>query len=192
MKKNTKKKIGIGCGVIFLLFVVFIIWFILGFLEDKTETRKEMKKIQKEYVTFKSSIESYNTIRDQLYASVFKDTYYNTFKEKDPGNKEMLKEAEKIVKQVATASKSLKKACDGVIYPDVSINTKCSSFSLAYEQVINSFVSDVDAYNKQIDAYNTWIGKKEEQVESYKTKRTYIDYNQDKKYSGKEEVEDGK
>ncbi len=192
MKKKTKWIIGIGCGSIFLFFIIAVVLFFMGFFKDKENTRKEMIKIQDQYVLFKASIESYNEIREKVYTSIFNDLYYNTMEEKSESNQAVLKEAEKVVEKVEKTSKSLKKACLGVIYPDVSVNTKCSSFAIAYEQVVNSYVSDVEQYNQQIKAYNTWAKKEGKNILSpYQTNQKYLDYNQDKTYSGKEKIEDG-
>lgn len=192
MKKKGKIIALVSCGVFFIAFVTFIVLFFMGFAKDKQETKEEMKKIQKEYVSFKTSIESYNEVREKVYTSLFDEIYYETMEEKDASNKALLKEAEKVVEEVSKTSKSLKKACEGVIYPDVSINTKCDSFSLAYEQVVNSFVSDVESFNAQLKKYNLWATEKgKPALSNFETSWKYIDYNQDSEYSGKEELTDG-
>ncbi len=186
---KKKKLIIIGsCVVVFLSFVFFVLFFIFDFLDDKDKTRKEMKKIQEEYSAFKTSIENYNTARDKVYMDLFDVLYLNTMEEMDTQNREVLKATEQVVKEVEKTSSSLKKACEGVIYPDVSINTKCSSFALAYEQVVNSYVSDVANFNEQIKKYNEWAKEQQRtELAKYETKLKYIDYNKDKTYSGKEE-----
>ncbi len=192
MTKKKKIIIITIVGLLFLSFVIFVLSFILGFLEDKDQTRKEMKKIQKEYTSFKSSIESYNTARDRVYQEIFDVLYFDTMEVTDASNRKILEETEAIVQNVSKTSSSLKKACEGVIYPDASINTKCSSFALAYEQVVNSYVSDIENFNEQIKKYNEWAAPQQrQQLSSYQTKLKYIDYNKDKEYSGKE-VQDGK
>ena len=57
--------------------------------------------------------------------------------------------------------------------------------------MVNSFVDDINIYNKNITAYNKHLDDEATttslKLEVYQTKKTYIDYNNDGKYSGKEE-----
>ena len=192
MSKKKKRIFLVTCVAFFLLIALFLLFFFLGFLEDKEKTKEQMQIIQEAYVSFKTSIESYNDVYDKVYTTLFEGVYYETMEEEDFKRKAVLKEEEKIVQDVFTTSKMLKKVCDGIIYPDASINTKCSSFALAYEQVVNHFVSHVDAYNQQIKDYNMWASSHQKtSLMSYETTFNYIDFDHDKVYSGKES-NDGK
>ena len=57
--------------------------------------------------------------------------------------------------------------------------------------MVISFVDDINTYNKNITAYNKYLDDEGNttslKLETYQTKKTYIDYNNDGKYSGKEE-----
>lgn len=52
-------------------------------------------------------------------------------------------------------------------------------------------MDDVNKYNGNIAQYNKWLKEQNknesEKIENYATKKTYIDYNKDGQYSGKEE-----
>ena len=56
---------------------------------------------------------------------------------------------------------------------------------------INQALDDINMYNGNIKKYNSWLKEQNnttsKELEIYKTNKTYIDYNKDKKYSGKEE-----
>ena len=83
----------------------------------------------------------------------------------------------------------LEKYCKNVYYTDSKVNTKCKEYGEVYEQVINAFVSDVKLYNENITNYNKYQAEKGGTLflNSYVTKKKYLDYNGDKKYQGKEE-----
>ena len=62
------------------------------------------------------------------------------------------------------------------------------------ENVMNNYFIDfsrINTYNKNITAYNKYLDDEGNttslKLETYQTKKTYIDYNNDGKYSGKEE-----
>ena len=46
-------------------------------------------------------------------------------------------------------------------------------------------------YNNNVKKYNSWLDEQQnttsKKLEGYKTKKTYIDYNKDGEYSGKED-----
>ena len=69
-------------------------------------------------------------------------------------------------------------------YPDSNTNNKCSNYKVIYEQVANYFVSDIANYNKNVKQCNKSIT--DNKISIYKTNKKYIDYNNDKKYDGKD------
>ncbi len=185
MKKN--KKIIFILLVILIIFISLIILFINNLRKDQIKTKKVMNEILSKYDEFEDQVLVFNDIRDKVYSSVFVDTYYDTIKEKYKNNINSLKELEDSVNVIINKSKKLKNNCKGY-FSSSDVNSKCLSFNNTYEEVINSFVTDINKYNEIIDNYNEYITENGtgEILDKYKSSKKYIDFNNDSKYSGKE------
>ena len=192
---SDKKKV----IVIFLLgmislITVFILLFISNLKQDQKEMNNRISIIIKQYDKFSSELEKVNTTRDELHNDFLDTIYYDTFEKNDTSYKNRLLEYEEAVTKISKDNKTLKEYCNSNIYYSSSdANSKCSAFNLAYEQMVHSFVDDINKYNSNITKYNSWLDEQGNTVslklEKYKTKKTYIDFNKDGDYSGKEEVE---
>ena len=192
---SDKKKV----IVIFLLGMIslitgFILLFISNLKRDQKEMNDRISIIIKQYDKFSSELEKANTTRDELHNDFLDTIYYDTFEKNDTSYKNRLLEYEEAVTKISKDNKTLKEYCNSNIYYSSSdANSKCSAFNLAYEQMVNSFVDDINKYNSNITKYNSWLDEQGNTVslklEKYKTKKTYIDFNKDGDYSGKEEVE---
>lgn len=200
MKKKVKKnndgnRVGKTKILIIILVTVFVIFcllislFIIDLKKDKEQTRGQMTKVLDSYEEFSTEIDNFNDARNQLYLDVFENTYYDTLSNNDTQFKEMFANYEKIVDKVVTGALRLEKYCKNVYYTDSKVNAKCMEYGEVYEQVINAFVSDVKLYNKNITSYNKYQSENGGTLflNSYVTKKKYLDYNGDKKYQGKEE-----
>lgn len=190
---SKKRKIFfILCISFFIAICLFIILFIFSIKKDKEATTKQMSEVVEEYSKFSQSIDTFNEIRNQLYLDVFENTYYENLSENDPQFKERFLAYEKVVDSIILSAEGLDRMCTGVYYVDSKVNAKCSEFGSVYEQIVNAFVSDVDLYNNNIKKYNNY--QKENNgtlyLDSYVTKKKYFDYNKDKVYEGKEDVQD--
>lgn len=187
MDKNKKKKLILIVSIV-VIFLLGILFFIHSILKDQEETAATMNLILKDYDQFEDRVLNFNDKRDQIYSSIFVETYYDTIKVNYGTWNLAFQEYEKEVDRVLDVSKNLKKYCNGVYYSKSDVNKKCNSFSSLYEEVINTFVSDVSSYNKIIDNYNDYVKENggTDLLEKYSTTKKYVDYNQDKKYSGKE------
>ena len=191
---SDKKKV----IVIFLLGMIslitgFILLFISNLKQDQKEMNNRISIIIKKYDKFSSELEKVNTTRDELHNDFLDTIYYDTFEKNDTSYKNRLLEYEEAVTKISKDNKTLKEYCNSNIYYSSSdANSKCSAFNLAYEQMVNSFVDDINKYNSNITKYNSWLDEQGNTVslklEKYKTKKTYIDFNKDGDYSGKEEV----
>ena len=172
--------------------VGLIIMFISNIKKDQEEMNQRMTKISSKYETFKTEVEKINTERDSMHKDFLDTIYYETFEENETNYKKRLYEYEKNVTNLSKANTTLKEYCkNGIYYSSSDINSKCNAFNLAYEQLINTFVDDINKYNGNISQYNSWLKEQnittKKELETYETKKTYIDYNKDGQYSGKEE-----
>ena len=179
-----KKMIIIICSIV-LIIGILITWFIISINNDKKKTLKRMDNIVSQYDKFKESVLEFNDNREKIYNEMFNDLYLDTIKSNYGVWISKLSEYEKFVDKVNKESFDLKKQCKNVYYPNQEINNKCRAFIIAYEEVNNYFVSDVDLFNRNIDSYNN---EEESSLDKYKTKKIYIDFDGDKKYRGKEEI----
>lgn len=172
--------------------VGLIIMFISNIKKDQEEMNQRMTKISSKYETFKTEVEKINTERDSMHKDFLDTIYYETFEENEAKYKKRLYEYEKAVTDLSKANTTLKEYCkNGIYYSSSDINSKCNAFNLAYEQLINTFVDDINKYNGNISQYNSWLKEQnnttKKELETYETKKTYIDYNKDGQYSGREE-----
>ena len=191
---SDKKKITILIllGIISIV-VGLIILFISNLKKDQQNMNDRISIIIKEYNSFSKDLNKVNKTRDTLHNDFLDKIYYDTFEKNDTSYKNRLLEYEEDVTDISKNNKKLKEYCNSNIYYSSSdANSKCSAFNLAYEQMVNSFVDDINKYNSNISMYNSWLDGQGNtsslKLEKYKTKKTYIDFNKDGNYSGKEEV----
>lgn len=185
MKKKTKIMLIVSIIAIILLIVGL---FIGSMKKDKKKTQQVMELVLQDSKEFEKNVLSFNEKREEVYTEVFGETYYDTIKENHDKWSNLLKEYEKTMDKIENTSKNLKKYCNGMYYSKAEVNQKCNDFSSLYEEVNNTFVSDIDSYNKTIKEYNEYTKENEAEnaIDMYQTKKKYIDYNKDKSYSGKE------
>ncbi len=185
--KNRITKIFVFVGI-FMIIGGFLSQFIINLKNDRKATLAQMDDVKGIYKKFSDDIDYFNDVRNDLYLNVFDNTYYATMIDTDFSVKETFTDYEKTVDSISELAEKLKKVCNGVYYPEASVNNKCKSFSNVYEQIVNAFVSDVNLYNDNITNFNTY--QKEngniDMLTFYKTTKKFIDYDKDKKYDGKE------
>lgn len=163
--------------------------FLISLRNDRNITYKRMDDVNNSFEAFSTNVTAFENFRDELYNSVLNNTYYDTMYIDDSNIKNKLSNYENLVDELAKNNKNLSKLCDDVYYPNGSVNKKCSNYRSIYEQVINYFVSDINSYNKNVEKYNNYQASQGSNliIKSYKTTKKYIDYDNDGKYSGKEE-----
>lgn len=172
-----------------LIILGFISNFFINFKEDKQITNLRMEDVNRLYEPFLSDINNFNETRDDLYINVFSEIYYDNLKENIKDLHLKLTEYETLVDHITQEAKKLKEYCNNY-YSDASVNTKCSNYKENYEKTVNCFVGDIEKVNKVIKDYNNYQKENNINVEGinlYRTDKKYIDYNGDKKYSGKDE-----
>lgn len=192
MKNKEKLSIILGAVGIGLIIYGGILSFISNLKADQKQMNDRMDTIIKEYDKFNQNIEEFNQTRKALHEEFLDKVYYETLTQNDTSYKKKLTDYETQVATISKSTKTLREYCeDGVYYSSSDVNNKCSAFKLGYEQMVNSFVDDINTYNASITAYNKYLEEENNttslKLETYQTKKTYIDYNKDGVYSGKEE-----
>lgn len=189
-ESKTKKYVVLAVAGVVALLLGIVLLFISNIKKDQRELNSRIKTIDKEYTVFKNDIESISNKRDELHKEFLDTIYYETFQANDTGYKNKLLEYEEEITNISKKNKKLKEYCNaGIYYSQTEANNKCSAFNLGYEEMVNSFVEDIAAYNNNITNYNKWLDSKNDttsiKLEKYDTKKTYIDFNKDGDYSGK-------
>ena len=192
--KHHSKKLGIMILIGFLLIVIGIIsYIIINYNSDQAEVRKRMEAVRDSYETFKTDVEAFNSIRDDIYTNVFTDDmYYQTLKDNDASFKELFNNYKDNLDKIDKDYDDVKDKCINVLHPEADVNNKCEAIVSSYEEVVNTYISDVNSYNNLITSYNKWLSdtnSSDAKLEEIKLDRDYIDINGDREYNGKKDVE---
>lgn len=192
-KKNKRTKILVLVGITCVLWG-FVIMFISSVKKDQKEMNSRMDTILSSYDKFSKKITEFNTMRDTLHTEFLDKIYYTTLESKDAEFKNKLKTYEELVSNISVSTKdNLRKYCkDDIYYASSDVNSKCAAFKQGYEEMVNSFVDDINSYNNSLTQYNAWLDSEQKtdsiKLEIYQTKKKYIDYNNDGNYSGRDEI----
>ena len=183
-------------NVFLVLSIVLIIsggvsTFIFGLKADRKETLNRMVEVNDVFEIFSTNTTAFENLRDELYNEVLSNLYYDNMFESDGIIKTRLSNYESLVDELGKNAKTLKALCEDVYYPDGNVNNKCFNYKSIYEQVINFFLSDIKVYNDNVKTYNEYqtINGLTYVVKEYKTKKKYVDYNEDGVFDGKEDIE---
>ena len=190
--KHHSKKLGIMILIGFLLIVIGIIsYIIINYNSDQAEVRKRMETVRDSYEAFKTDVESFNSIRDNIYTNVFTDDmYYQTLKDNDASFKELYKSYSESLDKIDKDYDGVKDKCINVLHPEADVNNKCEAIVSSYEEVVNTYISDVSSYNNLIISYNKWLSdtnSSDVKLEEIKLDRDYIDINGDREYNGRKD-----
>ncbi len=192
--KKRNKHLGIMILIGFLLIVIGIIsYIIINYNDDQAEVKKRMDIVLNTYDTFKTDVDSFNTIRDNIYNEVLQDMYYETLKNNDTRFKELFNSYKKSLEVVDKDYKKIEDKCINVLHPNADVNNKCEAMIVGYEEVVNTYISDVESYNKNITSYNSFLketNSTDTSLEEIKLERDYLDVNGDREYNGKREVKE--
>lgn len=190
--KHHSKKLGIMILIGFLLIVIGIIsYIIINYNSDQAEVRKRMETVRDSYESFKTDVDSFNSIRDDIYTNVFTDDmYYQTLKDNDASFKELYKSYSESLDKIDKDYDDVKDKCINVLHPEADVNNKCEAIISGYEEVVNTYISDVSSYNNLITSYNKWLSdtnSSDVKLEEIKLDRDYIDINGDREYNGRKD-----
>ena len=163
--------------------------FFIGLKEDRVLTLKRIEDVKDEFEVFSANTSTSESYRDDLYNVVFSNTYIETMALYDAEVKNKLSNYENLVDQLTKNTNNMANLCDDMYYPDSEVNNRCLNYKSIYEQVVNYFVTDINVYNGNIDKYNQYQLSLNSglQLEHYNTNKKFIDFNNDKKFDGKEE-----
>ena len=190
---KNKKVIILIVGGLILTIVGSILLVSNGFKSEQKKLKQTMDTIVNDYTTFKTKVEEFSKLREQIYSDVMNSQYYSEIFNNYSANVEKLTKYEELVTEIDNVSKNLKKNCTERKYSDQDVTNKCNAFIINYEQSINYFINDITRFNEKIEEYNKWrttenTDKKYTELGKYNTKYTeYVDINGDKKESGKAE-----
>lgn len=192
--KHHSKKLGIMILIGFLLIVIGIIsYIIINYNSDQAEVRKRMETVRDSYESFKTDVDSFNSIRDDIYTNVFTDDmYYQTLKDNDASFKELFNNYKDNLDKIDKDYDDVKDKCINVLHPEADVNNKCEAIVSSYEEVVNTYISDVNNYNNLITSYNKWLidtNSSDTKLEKIKLDREYLDINGDREYNGKKDIE---
>ena len=187
MTKQVKILFGLG---VFLILLGITTNFTMGFKQDKKEVSKRMKVVNSTYEVFKQETQNFSQTRDNLYDNVFSELYFETLNLTINNCLIELQKYEQELDKVGLTAEKMKENCSNIYFPDSTTNTQCQTYALSYEEMVNYFINDIKQVNDNIEEYNKYNQENNTGVapiQKYNTTKKYIDFNNDKKYSGKED-----
>lgn len=191
--KKRNRHLGIIILIGFLLIIGGIISYIVtNYNSNQAEVRKRMEMVRDSYKIFKTDVEAFNGIRDDIYTNVFtEDIYYQTLKDNDIRFKELFDNYKDTLETIDKDYNKIEDKCINVLHPEADVNNKCEAIVSSYEEVVNTYISDVSSYNRLITSYNKWLSdtnSSDTKLEKIKVDREYLDINGDREYNGKKDV----
>ncbi len=191
--KKRNRHLGIIILIGFLLIIGGIISYIVtNYNSNQAEVRKRMEMVRDSYKIFKTDVETFNGIRDDIYTNVFtEDIYYQTLKDNDIRFKELFDNYKDTLETIDKDYNKIEDKCINVLHPEADVNNKCEAIVSSYEEVVNTYISDVSSYNRLITSYNKWLSdtnSSDTKLEKIKVDREYLDINGDREYNGKKDV----
>lgn len=192
--KHKNRHLGIMILIGFLLIIGGIVsYIVINYNSDQAEVKKRMDEVVNTYEVFKTDVESFNSIRDDIYTNIITDNlYYQTLKDNDASYKEIFNNYNNSLEVVDKDYNKVKDKCINVLHPKADVNNKCEAIISSYEEVVNTYISDVKSYNSLIDSYNKWLidtNSSDTKLEKIKLDREYLDINGDREYNGKKDIE---
>ena len=187
--KRNNKHLGIIIFIGFLLIIIGIIsYVVINYNSDQAEVKKRMDEVRESYKGFKTDVDAFNSIRDDIYNEVMQDMYYQMLKDNDARYKELYQSYSDSLEKIDKDYNGVKDKCINVLHPEADVNNKCEAIVSSYEEVVNIYVSDVNSYNSLIDSYNKWLSDNnstDTKLDKIKLDRDYLDINGDREYNGR-------
>ena len=190
--KKSLKILGIVIIIIVILFVAAWMW-VSGFKKDQKDTKNKVKEVVDNYPNFNKAVNEFSEARNKFY-EYKENLYLETLSQKTNDWNVFIKSYADAIVKVEESAKNLKGDCK-IKYGDVRANSKCTTFKANYEAAVNYYISDIKMYNKLIDEYIEWNKKQNNKYQNpekgtFPVSKKYIDYDNDGKYFGKEEVKE--
>ena len=159
--------------------------------EKIAEEKEVIKEINDGYKEFKAELEEFGDERSTVLGEISNLTnFYGTMEENYSKVVKHVVDYEQLVEKIDNAYPSLKTNCIGKTYYQYEPNNKCIAFVSGLEQLINTYIRNVEVFNKRIEEYNKWTteeaNKGHKKLDDIVSKKytTYVDLNKDKKYEG--------
>lgn len=173
-----------------------IVFFVVGLVMNTSIQQKKEQLLEEEngkiivenYQKVKEQVEVFSQKRQEMYEEVLNEVYLEQVPRKRQEWEQIIKEYEQEIEKIMTISNESKSVCE-TSYQEKDYNSKCDAITIVQEQVINSYVKDMEIYNEMIQQYNDMP----QMIETEKEKpyqgiyQDYVDLNQDNSYEGKDE-----
>lgn len=187
MTKQVKILFSLG---VFFIIVGLITNFTISFNADKEEVSIRMKQVNQTYQVFKREANVFSNTRDNLYDNVFSELYFENLNLSINNCLIELEKYEQKLDEMGKIAEELKNSCGNIYFPESDINSKCQTYALSYEEMVNYFMNDIVQVNQNIEQYNKYNEENKTgiaPIQKYNTTKKYIDFNNDKEYAGKED-----
>lgn len=167
-----KKLVVLLIGMIVIILITLIT---INYINTNKERQNELNNniviVNENYDKLKISVNTFNDNRVNIYNNVLNKIYFEELENNYNNWNECFNNYEKSVIDMENIINSLDKVCN-IEYFDNNVNKKCKNYKKTYEDVVNTFVLDVELYNKQLLEYNNLIESgsiKSNKVELYKS-----------------------
>ena len=182
--KNTKK-IKIVLIIITVLLIIGLIGYgVFSVIDKSNNDRKERQKREREIVknfeSFKDAALSFGDESIEYRSWIKDDINENTIHSYD-GWILSLDTMNSAIEEMEKTAPMFKKNCINKKYSNKDVQEKCDSFIETYEEIINTFVVDVEDFNTKI--VDLKEKTKNEDLKEYELKYKKIDLNKDNLYS---------
>lgn len=153
MKK--KKNILIVLIIIFIITVltISITKFIKSFNEDAIRTQELITTIKTNYTELNENITSYNAQKEKLsneIASYYQETLTTNY----PNLISSLNEYEQIIQNIQKNINKIQENCQDNTFQESQVNSICQNIEETYNQIMTSYIKDIDNFNNIIETYN--------------------------------------
>ena len=183
MKDNKKIKIIlIVCGCVLVL--ALISFFMFKIITKLENNRKDKLAREKEIIA------NFDSFKDNAFGFSDESIDYRSWI-KDSINKDTIYQYDTWVFALDTMKEYLdamtevapmyKENCIDRTYTNTKVNQQCSSFIEAYEEAVNTYVTDVNDFNEKMKDLREKT--KNEDLKDYELTYEKIDLNNDKEYS---------
>ena len=182
--KNTKR-----IKMILIITCIVIVIALIGFgiftvIDKSNKDRKERQKREKEIVN------NFEAFKDAAYAFGDESIEYRSWI-KDDINDATIYQYDAWILSLDTMTSAVddmekvapifKNNCINKKYSNKDVQEKCDSFMEAYEEIINTYVIDVEDFNTKIAELKEKT--KKEELKEYELKYKKVDINKDNVYS---------
>lgn len=188
---KMKRKISLGISIIGIICMLAgASLLIVNVNNGKKEYESLKTSIVNDYEDFKVKIESFSEERTNIYNSLNEITYLTDLSVNYDKLVQEYKDYELTLQEIENSSKNLKVNCYKKDYIETDINNKVSAFTINYEQAVNYYIQDVEAFNEKVRNYNNWIQTSQvattyvELAEFESSYKEYVDINGDGIYNG--------